>query len=123
VAIAERVVGQGMTVEQTQDLVRRRRAASGLTSRERRKWSWKGPGGFKFFVTGPPGARRSDLGKALAAVLTRVLVAKPSACRTSGAINAARQAPSERRASHLRPDGLGTGFEVPSTPESLAEAT
>jgi ParB family chromosome partitioning protein len=72
-AIAERVVGGGLTFEQTAALVRRRREAMGMTSRGRRRWSLRGPGGFKILVTGPPDARRSNLIRALSAVLARVL--------------------------------------------------
>jgi ParB family chromosome partitioning protein len=80
-AIADLVVRNGLTHEKTVALVRRRRAAVGLTSRPLRRWNLKAPGGFNIRVTGPPEARRSDLGQALAAVLSRVLSAKRSRTR------------------------------------------
>src|SRR5262249_20952800 len=73
-AIAERVVRRGLTHEQTEALVRRRRAAVGIAPRvKRRRWRFAAPGNCTVVVTTPPGVGRAVVRQALVAVLGRLV--------------------------------------------------
>jgi ParB-like chromosome segregation protein Spo0J len=75
-AIAEEVVRRGLSKEKTLTLVRRRLAAAGMKSSERRQWYPMSRHRYRVLVTGPSEARGSDLKHALAATLTFLLGSK-----------------------------------------------
>jgi ParB family chromosome partitioning protein len=78
-AIAELVVRRGLTHEQTEALVRRRRAAIGIAPRvKRRRWRFAAPGDCTVVVTTPPGVGRAVVRQALVAVLGRLVAPRPS---------------------------------------------
>ena len=78
-AIAERVVRRGLTHEQTEALVRRRRAAVGIAPRvKRRRWRFAAPGDCTVVVTTPPGVGRAVVRQALVAVLGRLVAPRPA---------------------------------------------